>query len=183
MKLLRTICYTLFIFNFIYLAAPVFATESLQGVIQERGRGKFFLEEENGMRRQFYESKKTSVYIPGNWRPKSGDKVNVSFFKKPHRSGTMMLVAAKIELIEGGPLTMNLKSPVEVEILEIGRKFIRVNIIEANQSMQFTKVRKMQMIPTGWVPYGGEKAKIYFHTKPSRFTFNLVYLIDKIEKI
>ncbi|EKD26828.1 MAG: hypothetical protein ACD_79C00995G0001 [uncultured bacterium] len=166
----------------LFFSYSAFALDTTEGVITERGFGKFYMEDAKGMRLHILEAKKTTTYTPNTWRPANGDKIKVAYFQKPGRGGAMNLVASNIELVEGGALTLNMKSPMEVEVLEMGRSKILVNVIAAKQSMRFDKPKNSQLVPVGWAPMPGEKATITFHATPAKFSYDMVYVIDKMER-
>lgn len=180
MKFMNKLIVLVFLFSAMTFSAS--ALDTAKGTIAEQGYGKFYLDDESGTRLHIYESKKSTIYEPNTWRPNTGDKVTVQYTKQMGKNA-MKLVASKITLVEAGSMTVNFESPVEVEVMEIGRSKILANVITANQAIRFDKAKGMQFVPTGWIPMPGEKAKLYFFTKPSTFKFGLTYMASKLEKI
>lgn len=162
----------------------VAGAEETKGTIKETGFGKFKLEEKGGTVRLFHIAKKTTTYEPDTWRPSEKDKVTIAFTQIRKRSATILRVD-KITLTKAGPNTITIESPVKVEIIKFGRTGVIVKLTDQakGKEIRFTKHRKTRYIPAGWAPSPGEKARIEFVIKPSRFTNGLNYQANKIEKI
>jgi len=161
---------------------PALSAETKSGTITEMGFGKFIMEDESGTQQRFHIKKKTTVFSPNSWRPMNGDKVQVSYVKASARSG-IILKLTKVELLEAGPASQAIKSPMEVEIIDISHRKILVVIPEVNTEMRFDRTRKTRLVPDGWVPAPGDRAIIHFHSKSARFSFGIVQIADKVEKV
>jgi len=159
--------------------------EVYQGKLTEEGYGKFkMLDKESQIEFLIYQSKKETTYSPEDWRPQLGDTISVDCYVKDKRFGNdaSMLVAAMIKLVEPGPQSLTIESPVKVKLLEMGRRKVLVKFEDSKKSMRFDKARKLDYDPIGWVPNSGDEIFIHFIKKESRFNYNMAYVITKIEK-
>ena len=111
-----------------------------------------------------------------------GDKVSLDYMQVTGRGGTI-LQAMTVKLEKAGPDTLRLESPVEVQIVETGRTGIIVRLIKENKQIRFTRHRKTEMLPLGWTPSAGEKAKIHFEVKSATWTFGINYQANKVEQV
>ncbi len=85
-------------------------------------------------------------------------------------------------LVERGPDSIEIKSPVKVQILEKGRSGVKASIEGTDKVLRFTTARETVWDPAGWAPNAGEKAQITFHLQASTIGFNLAYIAEKIEQ-
>ncbi|MBN2302780.1 MAG: hypothetical protein JXN60_09740 [Lentisphaerae bacterium] len=156
--------------------------EEAKGIVSEMGFGKFRLKESDNVARLFHLKKKTTSFEPADWRPAEGDKISLTFMETVSRSGTI-LQAQQVKLKKAGPNTFDLENPVDVEIIETGRSGFIVKLIRRNKQWRFDRHRRTEMVPAGWIPCTGEKARIHFQKKVAAFTFGIGYQADKVERI
>ena len=96
-----------------------------------------------------------------------------------------MLAVQKTTLVKAGPDTItNLESPVTATIVETGMSGIKVKL-RRGQVVKFDYKRGdgTEKVPAGWVEAVGEKAIITFHVQPNRWTDNINFVADKVEKV
>jgi len=151
------------------------------GTIQEIGWGKFKIKDEDGTVRLFHISKKATTFSPDDWRPMLGDKVSIKFSTFQRRSATIAQIDS-VKLLEAGPNTPRMTSPVNVEIREVGRTGFKVKLLDSGKLVKFSRHRATRMEPAGWVPNVGDRAKITFSSRAG-VTYNITYLADKVERI
>jgi len=161
--------------------AVTMAGTEIKGKVTETGFGKFKMKDSSDTERLFYIEKKTSTYEPSDWRPIEGDQVTISYNETESR-GKTKLVVDKVKLDKASPNTVQIKSPVKVEIREAGRSGYKVKISDSGKPFKFDKDRNTQVVPAGWQPKTGEKATVTFKIEESTFTFGLKYIAEKIEK-
>jgi len=157
-------------------------TNAVKGIVMEGGFNKFKLQDKSGTSWLFYPSRKVTAYEPDDWRPSEGDEVAVTSMEVKQRDATI-LQANQITLLKAGPNTVRIKSPVEVEIVEAGRRGFRAKILSVGATVQFGNQRGMQMVPAGWLPATGERAIVTFITKPVPIGYALGYYVVKMEKV
>lgn len=162
-------------------AASTAGAEELAGKITETGHGKFKLSDSAGVERLLLLSMKGTSYEPATWRPTVGDRVKVQASTVETRSGPGLAVD-RATLVEAGPDTWMETSPIEVEIQERGRSGIKAKAVKSGKPVRFDAGRETVWEPTGWAPAAGERARVTFHTVPSRFGFTVVHVADRIEK-
>lgn len=159
--------------------------DEASGVITDTGfNGGSFTIDDKGTTREFNLSSSKSQFEPTTWRPTKGDAVKLTFTTTQDRHGNPVLAVDKVTLVKAGPDTVaELKSPVSVEITEVGRSGVRAKI-PSGQILRFGYSRGTKKLPAGWVPAVGEKASIDFHVEAGRAfnAFGISYEIDKIEK-
>ena len=158
------------------------AGNEVKGTVQEGGFGKFKLQDKSGTSWLFYLSKDGTAYKPDDWRPTVGDEVTVAHMEVQRR-GASISQATSVTLVKAGPNTARITSPVEVEIVESGRRGYKAKIVSSGTTVQFDIGRSMKVVPAGWVPAPGEKAIMTFTAKPSKFSFGITYALDKVEKV
>jgi hypothetical protein len=108
-----------------------------------------------------------------------GDTVSVTYTKVEQK-----LRVDSVKLVKAGPNTVVIKSPVEIEVSEVGKSAIKGKIpAQDNKEVKFLKTKESKMTPDGWVPTAGEKAKVEFTAKGAVINFGINYMIDKMEKI
>lgn len=152
-----------------------------EGTVEETGWGKFKIKDKDGTLRLFHVSKKSTTFSPEDWRPMKGDKVSVKFSTFQRRNATIAQIDS-VKLVEAGPNTPRMTSPVEVEIREVGRSGFRVKLLDSGKLVKFSRHRGTQMEPVGWTPAVGDKAKITFSFRTGMM-FGVTYIADKVEKI
>jgi hypothetical protein len=156
------------------------AAKEVRGTVQEGGFGKFRLQDKSDTSWLFYLSKDGSSYQPDDWRPTVGDEVSVAYMTVQKRNASIAQVT-RVTLIKVGPNTVRIKSPVQVEITEVGRSGYKAKVLPAGTIVRFASQRSTQTIPVGWAPQPGDKATITFTTKPT-MGFMMSYAMDKVEK-
>jgi hypothetical protein len=166
---------------FVLGALPVMANEG-RGIVVEMGWGKFKVKDDSGVIKLYYVEKKTTTFEPTDWRPTEGEKILLAYTEVLRRSETILRVD-KVKLLKAGAQTIRIKSPVDVEIVEVGRSGFKTKILASGKAVKFLRHRRTQVIPAGWVPVMGEKARIEFIVKPGRVSFGLSYQADKVELI
>lgn len=156
--------------------------EEVAGSIVELGHGTFKLND-GDITRLFNLSSKGTQYEPDTWRPAVGDDVNVDFLVVPGRRGGATLSVVKVSMLKAGPNTpADLRSPVAVEIIEVGRSGVRARI-PSGHILKFNPGRGVVYQPPGWIPMPGEKAMITFRVQSERFGFNIDYVMERMEKV
>lgn len=147
--------------------------DEARGIVKEKKWGTFTLEE-GDLVRQFNQSAKSSQYEPQTWRPTPGDKVQVEFTTRESK-GKVTLAVDKVTLLKAGPDTLvEMKSPVQVVVVESGRSGIRAKV-PAGQVVKFSSGKNTVWDPAGWVPSPGEKATVEFQVKNAFVGFDVVY--------
>jgi len=175
-KLILILClYFISSFSFIY------ASEVVSGEIIENGFGKFKMKDSSGTVRLVYIGRRDTSFRPVTWRQSVGDKVKVSYIVRPGKNGQKM-VATLVELVKKGVNSVMIKSPLNVKIVEVGRKTIKVVPEGMGKTLRFEKQRSTVFLPVGWTPLAGDKVVFYFQVIPSRFGGGMVNLLSKIEK-
>lgn len=155
--------------------------DEVTGKVTGAGFGSFKLDD-NGTIKQLNLSAKSSEYEPSSWRPTEGDTVTATYTVQTGRKGEVLAVN-KVTLVKAGDNTIvSLENPVTVEIVDVGSSGIKAKLPKG-QILRFTRGRRTQMEPAGWVPAAGEKAKITFKLERGGFGFGLNYVAEKIEKI
>jgi hypothetical protein len=153
-----------------------------KGTVGETGYGKFVLKEAGGLDRLYLLGKKDTTYSPDNWRPDSGDQVQVTFFQKKNK-----LVASQVQLVKLGPNNIDPKqmvSPMHVVVREAGKSGIIATPKGSTKQVKFSYARKKtQYDPVGWVPAAGEEVEVEFAMQEARFTYDIAYVLSKIKRI
>jgi hypothetical protein len=169
--------------SMIFSATPARSDEA-NGTITDTGFGSYKIDD-NGTMREFNISRGKSVYEPVNWRPEKGDKVSITFSVTPNKRGKTVLAVQKTTLIKAGPNTIaDLASPVTVTVVETGISGVKVKLPKG-QIIKFDYKRgnATEKVPAGWVELPGEKAIITFQVQRNRWTDNINYVADKVEKV
>lgn len=154
------------------------------GTISDTGFGSYKIDD-NGTTREFNLSRGKSVYEPTDWRPQKGDKVKITYSATTSKRGKTVLAVQTTTLVKAGPDTITgLTSPVTVTIVETGISGVKVKLPKG-QIIKFDYKRGngTEKVPAGWVEAPGEKADITFQTQRNRWTDNISYVADKIEKV
>lgn len=151
------------------------------GLITDTGYGSFSLNEK-GTVRQFSLSASNSRYEPAIWRPAKGDQVSVTFTPIPRKDGSVVLTVDKAALVKAGPDTVtDLKSPVVVDVVEVGRLGL-TGKVATGQSLEFSFQHDMKRVPPGWVIAAGDKVSIDFKPTIRPFSFGITLAVVSIEK-
>jgi hypothetical protein len=151
------------------------------GKVVETPYGRFKLEE-NSVLRQFHLAQKTTQYDPLMWRPTVGDELSLTFHVKQGKFGSTV-VADSIKLLKAGPNTIaKLDSPQTLEVLTSGRSGVDTRLSNG-LTLKFIRTAKTAYEPAGWIPVGGEKAKIEFTVERARSGFGVNFKIDKITRL
>jgi hypothetical protein len=169
----------------IYVAvngAAVWGDEAT-GTISDTGFGSFKLDEK-GTIRQFSLVRGKSQYEPASWSPTDGDKVTVTYSVKQNKRGITVLAVQKTKLEKAGPNTItDLTSPVTATITETGTTGIKVKLPKG-QILKFDYKRgRVEKVPAGMVDAIGDKVTITFHTERNRWSSNVNFVADKVEKV
>jgi hypothetical protein len=186
MKLKRYLLWVIVIGAFVFSAHYVdrgFAAEgdkTATGVIAQTGFGKFIMSI-GGKEAQFNTGRGTS-YQPGDFRPREGDKVKVTYYDKDHRGKTIQAVKT-LELIKANPNFKEPSNPAVGTIKEAGRRAYNVYIPELKKSWKFELARGWKSIPKGWKPAVDDKVKVTYKKVPSRFTGAIIYQVKSFEKL
>ena len=154
------------------------------GTISDTGFGSYQIDDK-GTLRAFNLSRGKSVFEPTNWRPQKGDEVKITYSATQNKRGKTVLAVQKTTLVKAGPDTItNLESPVTATIVETGMSGIKVKL-RRGQVVKFDYKRGdgTEKVPAGWVEAVGEKAIITFHVQPNRWTDNINFVADKVEKV
>jgi hypothetical protein len=171
-------------FLFMTLLMSAYA-QTYKGPLSEEGYGKFkIMDEAENIEFLIHQSKKETTYDPADWRPRLGDVIEVNCYVKDKRfgSGASMLVANSVKLIEPGKRTLMIESPMKVKLIDIGRKMIHMQLPDNAGSVRFDKAAKMEILPVGWAPGTGDEIIIHFHAREGTFTYNISYVVTKIER-
>ena len=161
-------------------AARAGAADELQGTVVEGGFGKFRMQDKAGTSWLIYLSTDGTTYNPAEWRPAIGDEVSVAKIEVQKRNTTISQ-ATTVTRVKAGSNTVELTSPVQVEIVESGYTGFKAKILATGQTVKFSKSRSTQFVPAGWVPAAGDKATMTFTTKSSVGS-RISYALDKVEK-
>lgn len=164
-------------------AIPALGDEAT-GTISETGFGSYKIDD-NGTLREFNLSKGKSTYEPANWRPQKGDKVKVTYNAITNKRGKTVLAVQTTTLVKAGPDTItDLTSPVTVTIVETGVSGVKVKLPKGQViKFDYKRAKGTEKVPAGWVEMPGEKATITFTVQRNRWTDNINYVADKIEKV
>ena len=153
-----------------------------RGTVAETGYGKFVLKEAGGLSRLYLLGKKDTSYTPDNWRPDTGDQVQVTFFEKKAK-----LVASQVQLVKLGPSSVDPKemvSPMHVVIRETGKSGFIATLKGSSKRVKFSYARnKTEYEPVGWVPTVGEEVEVEFAMQEATFTYNIAYVLSKITRV
>lgn len=154
------------------------------GTISDTGFGSYKIDD-SGTMREFNLSKGKSVYEPADWRPQKGDKVKITYAATTNKRGKTVLAVQTTTLVKAGPDTItDLKSPVTATIVETGVSGVKVKLPKGQIiKFDYKRAKGTEKVPAGWVEIPGEKATITFHTQRNRWTDNINYVADKIEKV
>ena len=166
------------------LSATPARSDEATGTITDTGFGSYKIDD-SGTLREFNISKGKSVYEPVNWRPEKGDKVSISYSVTPNKRGKTVLAVQKTTLVKAGPNTIaDLTSPVTAIVVETGISGVKVKLPKG-QIIKFDYKRSnaTEKVPAGWVELPGEKAIITFQVQRNRWTDNINYVADKVEKV
>ncbi len=155
--------------------------ETVTGVVTKGGFGSFILRSKDGTETT-YNTGRATIYQPGDFRPREGDRVKISYYPKDHRGRTILAVSTA-ELIAANPNIKEPGNPVTGIIKETGRRAFNVYIPEIKKVLKFEKARGTKIIPQGWKPAPDEKVRISHKRVPSRFGRGYVYTIQTFEKI
>ena len=164
------------------VASPVRAADEVSGTVAEKGFGSFKLSDKSGTARLFNESQRSTKYSPDTWRPANGDTVKVSYTEVQKKSGIVHAVDT-VTLVTRGPESVEIKSPVTVQILEKGRGAVKVKLGDSDKVVRFLTGKATTWQPSGWAPSAGEKAKISFHAQAAPIGFTVSYVADSIEQV
>lgn len=156
------------------------ADNETRGTVSELGFGKFSIQDKDNANWLYYIAKDSTSFEPGDWRPAVGDKVTVSHIAVTKRGNTISQ-AVKVTLDKAGPNTLDVKSPVTAEIVEVGRSGIQAKLSDGHV-VRFDKERSTQILPVGWQPVAGEKVTLTFVNKPATFGFGIGHYLVKVEK-
>lgn len=154
------------------------------GTVSDTGFGSYKIDD-NGTTREFNLSKGKSTYEPVNWRPQNGDKVKITYNAITNKRGKTVLAVQTTTLVKAGPGTItDLTSPVTVTIAETGVSGVKVKLPKGQIiKFEYKRANGTEKVPAGWVEAPGEKATITFTVQRNRWTDNINYVADKIEKV
>jgi hypothetical protein len=162
------------------LASARAADNETRGTVSETGFGKFSIQDKDNSNWLYYVAKDSTSFDPNDWRPAVGDKVTVSHVAVTKRGSTISQ-AVKVTLDKAGPNTLDVKSPVSAEIIEVGRSGVQAKLSDGHV-VRFDKQRSTQILPVGWQPAPGEKVTLTFVNKPATFGFGIGHYLVKVEK-
>lgn len=166
------------------MGGSVLRADEASGKISETGFGSFQINDK-GTLRQFNLARGKSQYEPATWRPLKGDDVTIIYTVKQTKRNTTVLAVEKVTLVKAGPDTItDLPSPVTATIVETGVSGVKAKLPKG-QVVKFDYKRGggTQKVPAGWVEIPGEKVIITFHAQPNRWTDNVNFVADKVEKV
>jgi len=168
------------------LAQGVAANDSVTGLVVESGMSVVVLQGADGATTKYNLGAETN-FIPGDYRPGSGDSVTLEYYAKTLRSGESVLAVAKLTMVSKNPNRKDLESPALGTIREVGRKSLRIDIPAVGQIVSMDLGRNMEKIPADWKPAVGDKVKVSFNRVKSSFGVigitNLVNVISILEKV
>lgn len=154
------------------------------GTISDTGFGTIKIDD-NGTTRQFNLARGKTQYEPSSWNPTDGDKVTVTYSVKQNKRGGSVLAVQRLKLEKAGPNTItDLTSPVTATITETGTTGIKVKLPKG-QILKFDYKRgnRTEKVPAGMVDAIGDKVTITFHTERNRWSNNVNFVADKVEKV
>ena len=164
------------------IGTPALGDEA-SGTISDTGFGSYKIDD-NGTLREFNLSKGKSAYEPVNWRPQKGDKVKVTYNATTNKRGKTVLAVQTTTLLKAGPDTItDLTSPVTATIVETGVSGVKVKLPKGQiLKFDYKRANGTEKVPAGWIEMPGEKVTITFQIQRNRWTDNINYVADKIEK-
>lgn len=167
------------------LAQVVFAGDSVTGLVVESGMSAVVLQGADGSTTKYNLGVETT-YIPGDYRPGSGDTVTLVYYSKTLRNGDNVLAVSSLTMVNKDPNRKDLESPALGTIREVGKKSIRVDVTSVGQVVSMDMGRNMTKVPADWKPAVGDKVKVSFNKVKSSFGVigltNLVNVISILEK-
>lgn len=155
--------------------------QTATGVITEAGAGSFTLRTEDGAKEAFNTGRETS-YEPSDFRPREGDKVQVTYYPKEVWGRTVQAVS-DLKLIKANPNFKEPPNPAVGTIKEAGRRAYSIYIPAIGTAWKFEIARGWEKIPQDWTPAAEDKVKVSYEKVPSRFTGKHVYQIKTMEKM
>lgn len=167
------------------LAQVVCAGDSVTGLVVESGMSAVVLQGADGTTTKYNLGVETN-YIPGDYRPGSGDTVTLVYYSKTLRNGDNVLAVSSLTMVNKDPNRKDLESPALGTIREVGKKSIRVDVPSVGQVVSMDMGRNMTKVPADWKPAVGDKVKVSFNKVKSSFGVigltNLVNVISILEK-
>ena len=106
----------------------------------------------------------------------------MTFTPIPKKDGAIALTVDKVALIKAGPDTVpDLKSPVLVEVVDVGRMGL-TGKVATGQTLEFSFQHDTKRAPAGWTIAVGDKAKVEFKPSIRPFSFGVTLVVVAIEK-
>lgn len=155
--------------------------------VVEMGFGRFRATDEKGNTVLLHLSRGVSRFEPDDWIMHEGDKVYVEYMPTFRNRPTPTCVL--VRLVERGPASSALVSPLEGLVEEMGRANIRVRVATDEGdilSFQFALGRRdTRYEPSGWAPQAGDRVRVQFSTRASLLPWQktlVANLIQRLEK-
>ncbi len=155
--------------------------QTVSGEVVKGGFGSFVLRTRTGNNKTFNTGRLTK-YEPVEFRPRQGDKVQVTYYNKDLRGRTIQAVS-HLKLIKANPNFMEPPNPAVGTIKEAGRRGFYIYIAKIKKAWKFEVARGWEAIPKGWTPAVDDKVKVTYKKVPARFTAGVVYQIKTLEKM
>lgn len=178
--ILTTVLATCFLFGFL---SPGVAGTEVSGVVKEVGFNQFIMIATGSNEGVRYNTGRETKYSPGDYRALQGDTISINYYEKPTKNGGIMLAVSSLELKKSNPNRKDLVSPAIGVITEVGRAKIRIDYIEYNQTISWSKKRGMQLMPAGYTPQVGDKVEVSFEMVKNQWTGRSSNVISGLKKI
>ncbi len=155
--------------------------QTVTGKVVKGGFGSFVLRTGKG-NDQAFNTGRITKYEPVEFRPREGDKVQVTYYNKDLRGKTIQAVS-HLKLIKANPNFKEPPNPAVGTIKEAGRRAFYIYIATTRKALKFEVARGWEVIPKGWTPAVDDKVKVTYKKVPARFRAGVVYQIKTLEKM
>ncbi len=166
------------------LAGAALADDLMTGTftITETGHGRFRATDSTGAEYLLHMSRGVTQTEPAEWMMNEGDQVYVEYW--PTFRDRPTPTCTLIRLVEAGPISAALRSPMTARVEEMGRTGIRVRQSIGDQvtTHRFATGRRTKYNPPGWVPKSGETVIVHFSMGQIPFGWGYTLTADLIER-
>ncbi len=167
------------------LAGTALADDLMTGTftITEMGHGRFRAKDQTDTEYLLHIGSGVTQLEPTDWMINEGDQVYVEYW--PTFRDRPTPTCTLIRLVEAGPKSAALRSPMTARVEEMGRTGIRVRQSIGDQVMthRFATGRRTKYRPAGWVPKSGEAVVIHFSVRMAPFGLGHVLTANNIEQL
>jgi len=152
--------------------------------VTETGFGRFRAKDESGNTVLLHLARGTSRFEPDQWLMHEGDKVYVEYMPTFRERAKPTCVL--IRLVEKGPKSAALTSPLEGLVEEMGRGSVRVRVAAGAENVfSYTFAigrRDTRYDPAGWSPRAGDRVRVQFVMRPAVIGWGYTLVANLIQQ-